>query len=185
MRYKLIADKFKVSCVGIGGHFGKMEEGEYEHRYTEIDPNEVRRRTALIERAVAGGVTYFDTTWRNEVDMLSQSIAPLGIRDKIYINGMVLGAFTGSKAMGMDVCDYFDKWMDERLRVLRRLDEIRGEMDREPGDAGQVLGALLGVAGRRIEAGADRRGAHVGFAEHVLDPLECLDLARERLGDER
>lgn len=116
MKYKTIAGH-RVSCVGIGGHFGKMEEGEFEHRYTQMEPSEIHRRTALVERAVAGGINYLDTTWRNEVDMLAQTLQPLD-RDTVYVNGMVLGAFTGSKAMGMDVCDYFDKWMDMRLQAM-------------------------------------------------------------------
>ena len=74
---------------------------------------------------------------------------------------------------------------DERLRVLRGLDEVGREVDREPGDPGQVLGALLRVPGRRVQAGADGGGAHVDFAEHVLDPLERLHLAGQRLAKRR
>jgi predicted aldo/keto reductase-like oxidoreductase len=89
MKYKLIANKYKVSCVGIGGHYAKMEEGSYEERYADVSTKELAVRTEIIEKAVDAGINYFDTTFRNEVDMLSKSIKPLNIRDKIFINGMV------------------------------------------------------------------------------------------------
>lgn len=118
MKYKLLANQYKVSCVGIGGHYRRMEEGFFEERYAKVEPEEVKIRTGMMEKAVAAGITYFDTTWRNEVEMLGKSIQGLGIRDNIFINGMVLGAFRGSTATGMDVCDYFNKWLDKRLPLI-------------------------------------------------------------------
>ena len=107
-----------VSKVGIGGHYSKMEEGLFEERYAQVNRDEVQKRTVMMEKAFEAGITYFDTTWRNEVDMLSEAIKPLGIRDRIHINGMVLGAFAGSKATGMTPAAYVDKWLAERLRSL-------------------------------------------------------------------
>jgi predicted aldo/keto reductase-like oxidoreductase len=118
VKYNLITDKYKVSCVGIGGHYSKMEEGSFEARYAKVSLQEIKDRAALIEKAVAAGINYFDTTWRNEVEMLGKSIEGLQIRDRIFVNGMVLGAFKGSAATGMEVCDYFNHWLDERLPLI-------------------------------------------------------------------
>ena len=118
MKYKLIGNKYKVSCVGIGGHYSKMEEGEYEERFATITIDEIKSRTEFIEKAVKAGITYFDTTWQNEVHMLSKVIEQLNNRDEIFVNGMVLGAFAGSEDTGMEVCDYFNKWLDKRLQVI-------------------------------------------------------------------
>lgn len=120
MKYKLIGNKYKVSCVGVGGHYSKMEEGEYEERFADINADEIKSRKVLIEKAVEAGINYFDTTWQNEVCMLSKAIEQLNIRDDIFVNGMVLGAFAGSEDAGMDVCDYFNKWLDKRLKVIPR-----------------------------------------------------------------
>ena len=118
MEYASIAGKRRVSRVGIGGHYTKMEEGRYEERYAELNPAEIRARSSIIERAFDAGITYYDTTWRNEVDMLAESIRPLGIRDQLFINGMVLGTFTGSKAVGISPAEYLNQWLEPRLRVL-------------------------------------------------------------------
>lgn len=117
MRYDSILSN-TVSKVGIGGHYSKMEEGDFEERYAQVTKQEISKRTKLIEKAFEAGITYFDTTWRNEVDMLAESIRPLGIRDKIHINGMVLGAFSGSDATGTTPESYVDKWLDKRLLSL-------------------------------------------------------------------
>lgn len=117
MKYELLAGK-KVSKVGIGGHYSKMEEGRFEASYGEVTREEIKKRTGLMEKAFDAGITYFDTTWRNEVDMFSESIRPLGIRDQIHVNGMVLGTFTGSKAAGLTPVQYLDKWLKERLNAL-------------------------------------------------------------------
>ncbi|MCU0522525.1 MAG: hypothetical protein MUF84_17760 [Anaerolineae bacterium] len=147
MDHALIAGKHRVSRVGIGGHYTKMEEGRYEERYAELNPEEISARTSLIERAFEAGITYYDTTWRNEVDMLAESIRPLGIRDQLFINGMVLGTFTGSAATGISPSDYLNRWMDERLRVIPggRFDSFMINAIDEGYDeaaCGQVLGTL-------------------------------------------
>ena len=118
MKYNLIGNKYKVSCVGIGGHYSKMEEGSYEERYADVSTEEINIRSNIVRNAVEAGINYFDTTWQNEVCMLSKVIESLNIRDKIFVNGMVLGAFAGSEDTGMDVCDYFNKWLDARLKVM-------------------------------------------------------------------
>ncbi len=118
MEYSLIAGKYKVSKVGIGGHYSKMEEGRFEYNYAQVSAEEVRKRAGLIEKAVDSGINYFDTTWRNESDMLAESIRPLNIRDKIFINGMVLGTFRGSKAYGITPSEYLEKWLDDRLKKM-------------------------------------------------------------------
>jgi predicted aldo/keto reductase-like oxidoreductase len=109
-------DQF-VSRVGLGGHYKAMEEGSYEERTAYVEA-EVCHRTALVERAIAGGVTYFDTTWRNEAEMLSRTLGPLGCRDRVWVNGMVLGAFSGSASLGVSPESYFDRWLDARMAVV-------------------------------------------------------------------
>ena len=118
MKLNSISDKYKISCVGIGGHYRKMEEGLYDGRYAKVEEKEIKVRRQLIEKAISEGINYFDTNWRNEVEMLSRSIKDLGIRDRMFINGMVVGAFTGSAAAEIDVCDYFNQWLDERLLMM-------------------------------------------------------------------
>jgi predicted aldo/keto reductase-like oxidoreductase len=107
----------KVSRIGIGGHYKAMEEGHYEDRYAYVD-REVELRIEIIEHAIRAGINYFDTTWRNEVAMLSATLNQPGLRDQVVINGMVLGAFTGSKATGLSLEDYFNRWLDERLEIM-------------------------------------------------------------------
>lgn len=117
MNYTVLGGK-KISKVGIGGHYSKMEEGRFETSYAEVGRDEIKKRTKLMEQAFNAGINYFDTTWRNEVDMFSESIRPLGIRDQIHVNGMVLGSFTGSKAAGLSPEAYLDQWLDDRLSVI-------------------------------------------------------------------
>lgn len=50
MKYNTIAGKYKVSCVGIGGHYSKMEEGLFEERYANVDAQEVKKEAGLLKR---------------------------------------------------------------------------------------------------------------------------------------
>jgi aryl-alcohol dehydrogenase-like predicted oxidoreductase len=106
-----------ISRVGLGGHYKAMEEGSYEGRYAYVEV-EVAARTELVRRAIEGGIRYFDTTWRNEVAMLGAILERLGARQEVVVNGMVLGAFTGSKASGQSVEEYFNRWLDARLSLM-------------------------------------------------------------------
>ena len=106
-----------MSRVGIGGHYKAMEEGRYEDRYAYVE-REVAARSEIIARAIQSGVTYFDTTWRNEVEMLGTILRSIGARDRVVVNGMVLGAFVGSKATGLSLEDYFNRWLDDRLETM-------------------------------------------------------------------
>lgn len=114
MKRKLGNTGLEVSPVGIGGHYRAMEEGHYEERTAYIE-QEVALRCRIVERAVERGITYFDTTWKNEAELLGLSLKQTGLRDKVVVNGMVLGSFTGSKANGVTVEAYFEKWLDCRL----------------------------------------------------------------------
>lgn len=107
----------KVSRIGIGGHYKAMEEGSFEARYAYVD-KEVESRVELIKKAIDAGINYFDTTWRNEVKMLGMVLEQLKARERVFVNGMVLGAFAGSKALGEDVEDYFNKWLEDRLETI-------------------------------------------------------------------
>jgi len=118
MKTAYIDNKFEISRVGIGGHYKGSEEGEFEYNYARVGQEEVRERAQLVEKAVANGITYFDTTWRNEVEMLSRTLQETGLRDKVFVNGMVLGAFVGSAEYGQSVGAYFTKWLDDRLAMM-------------------------------------------------------------------
>ena len=117
MERSVIAGSIPVSQVGIGGHYKAMEEGAFEERFAYVE-EEIAPRVVLLRQALAAGVTYFDTTWRNEVEMLGRVLETLGARDQVVVNGMVLGAFSGSKASGLSVEDYFSRWLDDRLARL-------------------------------------------------------------------
>jgi len=119
MKYSLIADKYKVSKVGLGGHYKRLEEGVYDNSYALLTKEEMALRREIISRAYEGGINYFDTTWRNESDMLASNLYDLGIKNGIFINGMVLGAFSGSKVLGETPCEYVDRWLNDRLCKLR------------------------------------------------------------------
>ncbi len=109
--------QIKVSRVGLGGHYKAMEEGQYEERYAYVD-REIAPRAKLVQRALEAGINYFDTTWRNETAMLGAVLKQLGARDQAVVNGMVLGAFSGSSAAGQSVEDYFNHWLDARLPLM-------------------------------------------------------------------
>lgn len=152
-----------VSRIGIGGHYKVMEEGAFEERYADVD-REVEARLPLIRRALDAGITYFDTTWRNEVELLGRTLAALGVRDRVVVNGMVLGAFTGSAQAGLSVEDYFNRWLDERLARLpgQRFDTFMVNAIEEGYDEG-ACARLVRLLTRRQEAGAFRC---FGFSTH-------------------
>jgi predicted aldo/keto reductase-like oxidoreductase len=104
----------EVSPVGIGGHYRAMEEGHYEERTAYID-KEIPLRCRIVEKAIGRGINYFDTTWKNEAELLGKALEQTGLRDHAVVNGMVLGSFTGSKAAGQTVEAYFDQWLNHRL----------------------------------------------------------------------
>ncbi len=108
---------FSVSPVGIGGHYRAMEEGQYEDRTAYIE-EEVALRCSLVEKAIDSGINYFDTTWKNEAELFGIVLKKTGLRDKVVVNGMVLGSFTGSAATGLSLEDYFDKWLNVRLAAM-------------------------------------------------------------------
>jgi aryl-alcohol dehydrogenase-like predicted oxidoreductase len=110
-------NRIKVSRVGIGGHYKAMEEGSFEDRYAYVD-REIESRIPLVRRALEAGVNYFDTTWRNETALLGQVLQALGARGQAVVNGMVLGVFTGSKAAGVSIEQYFNRWLDARLPLM-------------------------------------------------------------------
>lgn len=108
----------EVSVVGIGGHHKQLEKGRFEESYGPIVKEEVESRSKLVVRAVENGINYFDTTWFSEVEMLAETLKATGIRNQIHINGMVLGAFSGSKGFNMTDKDYFNKYLDKRLEII-------------------------------------------------------------------
>lgn len=64
-----------VSVLGLGGHTYPVGE----HGFATHD-----ERAALVARLVAGGVSYFDTTWLNEVELLADSFRRAGLDSADY-----------------------------------------------------------------------------------------------------
>lgn len=108
----------EVSVVGVGGHHKQLEDGRFEETYGPVLKEEIESRSKLVLKAVDSGINYFDTTWYSEVQMLAETLKVTGVRDKIHINGMVLGAFSGSKDFNMTDRDYFNKYLDKRLDII-------------------------------------------------------------------
>ena len=50
--------------------------------------------------------------------MLSRTLEMTGVRDRVHVNGMVLGAFRGSVGFGLSDRDYFNRYFDKRLAIL-------------------------------------------------------------------
>lgn len=113
-----LANGKEVSVVGIGGHHKQLETGRFEETYGPIREEEVAQRAKIVERAVENGITYFDSTWYSEAAMLGRTVKETGVRNHIHVNGMVLGAFSGSKGFGMTDRDYFSKYLDKRLEIM-------------------------------------------------------------------
>jgi len=107
----------QVSRIGIGGHYKAKNEGAYDELSAYVD-REVEKRIPLVEKALKAGVNYFDTTCRNEVVMLAKILEHLHARDRVVVNGMVVGAFSGSKATDETIEAYFNKELDVRLETM-------------------------------------------------------------------
>ena len=160
-----------VSRVGIGGHYRAMEEGVYEERYAYVE-REVEVRLPLVRRAIEAGITYFDTTWRNEVEVLGRTLAALGVRDRVVVNGMVLGAFAGSAHAGVSIEDYTNRWLDERLARLpgHRFDTFMVNAIEEAYDE-QACARLVRLLTQRQAEGAFRL---FGFSTHNADHARAV-----------
>ncbi|MCX7019828.1 MAG: aldo/keto reductase [Candidatus Sumerlaeota bacterium] len=171
--YELMDGTPPVSRIGIGGHYFAMEEGAFEDRYALTD-TAVKARAPLIERALAAGVTWFDTTWRNEAAVLAEILKATGLRDRVWVNGMVLGAFSGSKTHGVSVEEYFNRWLDARLKIMpgARFDTFMVNAVEEQYDPA-LCERLVNLLEKRRQAGDFRL---LGFSSHDVR------LAREVAG---
>lgn len=166
MRYKTIAGKYSVSCVGVGGHYSVFDGGKYDvNRTGKLDMTEVAVRRGYIERALEAGINYFDTTSRNEAQMLSDCITP-GMREKMFINGMVLMMFRAAEQSGADICAYFNDGLDARLRMFGgHLDSVMICAVNEFFDESQCE-KLVRLMEKRRDAGDVKL---IGFSCHVPD----------------
>lgn len=166
MRYKTIAGKYNVSCVGIGGHYSVFDGGKYDVKRTgKLDKAEIAVRCGYIEKALGAGINYFDTTSRNEAQMLSDCITP-GMRGKMFINGMVLMMFRAAEQSGADICDYFNDGLDARLRMFGgHLDSVMICSASEFFDEGRCE-KLVRAMEKRRDAGDVKL---IGFSCHVSD----------------
>ena len=118
MLQTMLSNGKRVSVVGIGGHYKHFEYGRFEETYGPVEQKEIESRAKLIEKAVASGITYFDSTWQNEVEMLAKTLEITGLRNKVHVNGMVLGSFSGSTGFAMSDRDYFNQYLDKRLSIM-------------------------------------------------------------------
>jgi aryl-alcohol dehydrogenase-like predicted oxidoreductase len=181
MEYRQLGKSgLKVSRIGIGGHYKAMEEGSYEDRYAYVE-REVEARAEIIERAIQAGINYFDTTWRNEAAMLAATLRQPGMRDQVVINGMVLGAFTGSKATGLSLEDYFNHWLDKRLEIMpgHRFDAFMVNAIEEGYSDAECERLLMLLETRRAAGDFKVIGfsAHDHFlARHIVDQFPSFEL---------
>jgi aryl-alcohol dehydrogenase-like predicted oxidoreductase len=171
----------EISRIGIGGHYKAIEEGVYESSTAYVE-REVEARVPIVARAIEAGINLFDTTWRNEVVMLAKVLERLGAREQVVVNGMVLGAFTGSKASGETVEDYFNKGLDVRLDIMpgNRFETFMINAIEEGYDA-HLCERLLKVMTARKAAGDFKvigLSCHdPQFARQVLDAFPDFELA--------
>jgi len=110
MRYAVIANRYKVSKVGIADVFQK-------------ESDDIKDYTSLIERAFNEGINYFDITMPEE-GRLSQIIEDLNIRDNVFINGMI--SFVQHEESGLTTEKYLDRWFNDNLTKMPggRLDSL-------------------------------------------------------------
>lgn len=70
---------YSVSVLGVGGHTYPVGDGPDAF----CTPDE---RAQLIGRLIEAGVTYFDTTWQNEVELLADSFRRLGLDRPVHVS---------------------------------------------------------------------------------------------------
>ena len=68
-----------VSVLGCGGHTYPVGDGPDDF----CTPEE---RARLIRHLVSAGVNYFDTTWKNEVELLADSLRRAEIREPLHVS---------------------------------------------------------------------------------------------------
>lgn len=68
-----------VSILGVGGHTYPVGDGPDD--FCTLD-----QRAALIRTLVDGGVSYFDTTWFNEVQLLADSLRRAAITTPVQVS---------------------------------------------------------------------------------------------------
>jgi aryl-alcohol dehydrogenase-like predicted oxidoreductase len=120
MKYRVLGKTgLRVSALGLGGHefkwYGDGHVGS--GRMTSFDPG----RTDVIERALEGGVNYFDTTFFEEVQSLGYQIAQLKCREQMIINGMIIDTCFRAQqahAEGQNLASFVQNEMDTRLELL-------------------------------------------------------------------
>jgi aryl-alcohol dehydrogenase-like predicted oxidoreductase len=69
----------QASILGVGGHTYPVGNGVDDFCTPED-------RARLIRRLVDGGVTYFDTTWLNEVELLADSLRRADVRERVVVS---------------------------------------------------------------------------------------------------
>lgn len=164
MKYNLLGQHYPVSCIGIGGHYTSWDSGKYDTRSGYIREGEVLARRSYIEQALACGINYFDTTFRNEVEMLGKSMPSDCDRSHIFINGMVLGVQRAVKKYGHNICAYYNSSLNERLSLVPGgyFDSVMlAEIEEDPDIA--KCDELMAMLQKRYENGDFKA---VGFSCH-------------------
>jgi len=124
VRYRVLGRTgFKVSELGLGGHEYRRGLNPF-HFPSEWNREEFLKkqpqRTTLIERALAAGVNYFDTTFMEEAESLGLALRALGRRRNVYISAMIIDPFKKlkehPKARWRDI---ILAGVEERLSVLQ------------------------------------------------------------------
>ena len=147
-----------------------MEEGAFEERTAYVE-RDVPERVRIFTEALENGITWFDTTWKNEVFMLGKVLKETGCRDRIRVNGMVLGAFSGPPHFGISDEQYFNRYLEERLPHVGHFDSFMINAIEEKYDEARCGNLLTLLDGRRT---AGDIGV-VGFSCH--DPFFARKVA--------
>lgn len=160
---KLGGTDLLISRIGIGGHYKEMEIGQYDDRTAHVEKY-LQERCVIIQEALDLGINYFDSTWKNEAELLGKTLKELGARNKAIVNGMVLGVFTGSAAQNITPAEYFDRNLDARLAMMpdHRFDTFMINAIEEGFDRTK-LDRLLPVCLHRMERGDFKT---IGFSCH-------------------
>ena len=111
---RLGRSELQVSEIGVGGHHLRRDSGDGER----IFRGTAQERAAIFSRALDCGITFFDTTFKEEVISFGEALKIMGRRDEMVLCSMdeQYAAFRSD-----DLKDYKKHTADELDRCLRWL----------------------------------------------------------------